>query len=132
MTRPTLHQLAKARWDLDALAYFDEEMFHLFAAMLDKANWARVEIEEAKNQAGHKRSSEVAPVGVGGGSSVEAQFADHSTPTRMYRTDEMVRETQKTRRRWVSQLITQSLGMYNESRQLGYPHRSVPEGWRVG
>ena len=131
MTRPTRDQLAKATYELEALAYEDSEVFHLFAQILNLSEWLRTELTHHKNQAGYKRNSEIAPVGTGGGSSVEAQFADHSTPAVMYRTDEMVKNAQKTRRRWISQLANQSYNMENDARDIGYPHRSTPEQWRA-
>lgn len=132
MTRPTRDQLAKATYELESLAWWDPELFHLIAAILNSAEWVRAELAHHKTQAGHRRSSEVAPVGAGNGSSVEAQFTATSTPARMNYTDEMVRATSKLRRRIVSQLITQANSMENDTRDIGYPHRSVPEGWRVG
>jgi hypothetical protein len=131
VARPTRDQLAKAQYELESLAYDDDEVFHLLAGILNHAEWIRAELAHHKTQAGYKKHSEVGVIGTIGASSVEAQFAGHSTPTRMYRTDEMVKAAQKTRRRWVSQLTSQRLGMMNDAIDLGYPHRSEPEQWRV-
>lgn len=133
MSRPTRDQLAKATYELESLAYDDDEVFHLLRIILDKAEWIRAELAHHKTEAGYKRNDEITTLrsGASGVTSVEAQFADHSTPTRMYRTDEMVREAQKTRRRWVSQLTSQALGMENDANDIGYPHRSQPEQWRA-
>ena len=114
------------------MAFRHDELFHLFAAALNHAQYLIAELDHQKDQAGFKRNSEVAPVGVGGGSLVEAQFADHSTPTRVYRSDPVVKKFQEILRSWLSRLGKE---VYDEERDLieiGYPHRSVPEQWRAG
>ena len=132
MTRPTRDQLAKATFELEQLAYLDDELFHLIAAILNLAEWTRAELAHHKTQIGHKRTTEVATIGASGISRVEAQFTERSTPSRMQYTDEASRKYQKLRRRYLSQLTSQALSMENDARDVGYPHRSTPETWRVG
>lgn len=132
MTVPTTNQLATALYDLERLAHDDPDQFHLIAAILDKLQWGHHELTHHKTQAGWKRSSEVAPVGAGGGSSVEAQFSGRSTPTRMYPTDPMVRALQQLRGQNISRLGRLDLDLDDAARKVGYPHRSAPEGSKVG
>lgn len=129
--KPTREQLAKASFELESLAYDDAEVFYLIAGILDRIEWVRAELAWHKTQVGWKRSSEVAVIGSGGASIVETQWTGRSTPRRMHSADAMVRGATKLRHTWVRQLTSQTLDMETKARELGYPHRSQPEGWRV-